>query len=424
MKIFLQRFWGLIALVLVFGVILYAMRHRVAETAPVAPAVQLAVAWRGTLPIRIATHGRVGPPPGSSAALAFTVSGRVRSINVHVGDQVETGQALVQLEAEPFALAVAQAHGDAVAASGALQSTTSSVGVRVAEATTLARQADLRVQADQQSLQRAQALFAAGIAAAKDVAAAQNQLASDESEARAAHVREQALRSGIGAAAAGGGQAQADVLTAHGQAERAQAALSEAERNLANATLRAPGPGVVVAILKHPGESVDPTTPVVTLGAALEHSATLSVPADQARRIRVGDRARLTVAHAAETFAGRVIAVVPAVDPTTQQATIVVDGVPPSALAGDAIDASIIVASENGTLVPTSAIVQDPQTSDTLVFVATTGKDGRATFEPRKVTVGGSDQATTRIQSGLRAGEKVAAEGAFELLAPANPSGD
>ena len=67
---------------------------------------------------------------------------------------------------------------------------------------------------------------------------------------------------------------------------------------------------------------------------------------------------------------------------------------------------------------PSSAVVEDPQTGDMLVFVAADRGAGK-TFSPRKVTIGASDQHTTQIASGLRAGEVVATEGAFELLAPA-----
>jgi len=419
---FLRRWWTLVALALIVVLILYINHRRGSDARPVAPAVQVATATQGTLLVRVNAHGRVGPPPGSSAALAFTVSGRVQRIDVHVGDHVEANQPLVQLESEPFALAVAQARGDVEAASGSLQSVTSSVAVRAADTAMQVRQADLKVQADLRAVQRAKTLYAAGIAAARDVQAAENQLALDEADARAAHVREQALRVGFGSDG-GGGQACADVLAAHGAAQRAQAALAQAERNLDNATLRAPGAGIIVAILKHPGESVDPTTPVITLGDELVHTATLSVPVEQARRIRVGNSAQLHIARSPEVYPGKVVARVTAPDPATQQATVVVSGFPSSASPGDAVDASIVVASIYGILIPTSAVVQDPQTGNTLVFVATTSKDGQQAFEPRKVRIGAGDQTTTQVTSGLRPGEKVASEGAFELLAPAAGAG-
>ena len=338
----LRRYWlvVVVALAIVFAIIFF---HRHPAQAPAAqPAVQVARAVVGDLPVRITAHGRVGPPPGSSSSLAFAVAGRHRDRLGHrVGDRVEAGQALAQLDATPFRLAVAQAGGDAQAASASLQSTTSSAAVRNQEAFAAAHQADLKVDADRNALERTQALFSAGIAAAKDVQSAQNQLSSDVADARTAHLRAQALVSGAGATV---GQARADVQVASGQAERAAATLAIAERNLANATLRAPAAGVVLAIAKHPGESVDPSTPVVTLGAPLVHAATLTVPPDAARRIHVGDPAELHLDRGTRSYEGRVTAAVNAVDPSTLAATVVVDGVPTDAFAGDAIDASITVA--------------------------------------------------------------------------------
>ncbi|MBV8595264.1 MAG: efflux RND transporter periplasmic adaptor subunit [Candidatus Eremiobacteraeota bacterium] len=414
----LRRYWAL-ALVAVAIIVVVVVRHRHAqEAAPVQPAVQVARAVEGDLLVRVTAHGRVGPPPGSASALAFAVAGRLESVDVRVGDRVQAGQALAQLDAAPFQLAVSQAGGDAQAAAANLASVTSGVAVRNQEAAAATRQADLKVQADRAALERTRALFSAGIAAVKDVQTAQNQLAADEADARTAHLRAQALIAGAGANV---GQARADVQAASGQATRAQASLAIAERDLANATLRAPADGIIVAILKHPGESVDPSTPAVTLGAPLVHSATLTVPADAARQIKVGDPVELHLARSSLSYRGRVTAAVNAVDPATLGATVVVSGIPADAFAGDAVDASITVAIAHGILVPTSAVVEDPQSGDMLVFVAS-DRSGAQTFSPRKVTIGASDQHTTQIASGLRAGEVVATEGAFELLAPAGTS--
>ncbi|MBV8461459.1 MAG: biotin/lipoyl-binding protein, partial [Candidatus Eremiobacteraeota bacterium] len=232
----LRRYWAL-ALVAVAIIVVVVVRHRHAqEAAPVQPAVQVARAVEGDLLVRVTAHGRVGPPPGSASALAFAVAGRLESVDVRVGDRVQAGQALAQLDAAPFQLAVSQAGGDAQAAAANLASVTSGAAVRNQEAAAATRQADLKVQADRAALERTRALFSAGIAAVKDVQTAQNQLAADEADARTAHLRAQALIAGAGANV---GQARADVQAASGQATRAQASLAIAERDLANATLRA-----------------------------------------------------------------------------------------------------------------------------------------------------------------------------------------
>ncbi len=70
-------------------------------------------------------------------------------------------------------------------------------------------------------------------------------------------------------------------------------------------------------------------------------------------------------------------------------------------------------------LVPESAIVADPQSGDTVLFVRQKQKDGSEKFAERVVHVAHEDGTTAELRDGVSAGEKIAAQGAFELLAPA-----
>ncbi len=69
-------------------------------------------------------------------------------------------------------------------------------------------------------------------------------------------------------------------------------------------------------------------------------------------------------------------------------------------------------------LVPESAIVEDPQQGDSVVFVQQRKPDGSTTFAQRTVRIAHEDGTTAHLASGVAAGERVAAQGAFELLAP------
>jgi hypothetical protein len=144
------------------------------------------------------------------------------------------------------------------------------------------------------------------------------------------------------------------------------------------------------------------------------------VPSSDAARIAVGDPVELTVTGTSQISNGRVSAVVPSVDPSTQAATVVVSGVPQGAVAGNAISAKITVAHVRGLLVPQSAIVQDPQSGDNVVFVQAKQKDGSVKFEQRTVAIAHEDGATAQVTGGVHPGERIAAQGAFELLAPAS----
>jgi hypothetical protein len=110
--------------------------------------------------------------------------------------------------------------------------------------------------------------------------------------------------------------------------------------------------------------------------------------------------------------------VVPSVDPATQTSTVVLSGAPPGAASGDAVEATIDVAASRGVVIPSDAIVEDPQSGHAIVFVRARDKDGNETFVSREIATSASDGPSTIVTSGLRAGERIAAHGAFDLLAP------
>ncbi len=407
----------------------------------------------GDFAAKVTAQGRVGPPAGSSAKVAFASSGILRAVDVKVGDAVAPGTTLAELDRSALAAGVSQAQADAAAAAGqyggggvpaaAVRGAQARLALAAAKlqvlqrggagaqsdqiaAQTALRQAQLKVAADEAALARSRTLLAGGVVAAKDVLAAQNQLASDGADERAAQARLAAAQNGFSGSLR---QAQSDYVSAQtdlknaqaqtsvlgAQAGSAQAKLAAARIAYEQGVLRAPGAGVVLAILKHPGEAVDPTAPVVEIGPGAASAITLSVPAETARRMRVGDPVRLALSQSGRRAGGRVSAVVPAVDPATQASTVTVSGGLANAVPGDAVSATIVVDHIVGLLVPSSAIVQDPQTGKTVVFVRK--PDG--SFASHAVTVRGSDAATAVLAGGgVRVGDRVAAQGSYELLAP------
>ena len=426
--------------------------------APSVPNVTLFVARPGAVDERIEAAGRVGPPAGSSAKIAFAQAGILQAVAVRVGDRVSAGESLAVLDRAALGAAVQQARADARGAAagfggGAVPSAAArSAAARLAvangklqtlqsggpaalssqiEAASTARQAALKVQADEAAIARNEQLLAAGVVATKDVDAARAQLASDEADQRTADAKVAAATSDFQAAIkaeqADVATARSDVQTAQSQrgilggaAGSAQARLASAQIAFQNGVLHAPADGIVLAILKHPGESVDATQPVMEVGPLFGNSVTLTVPADASRRIARGDPVTLQLTQRTRVTHGSVIAVVPAVDPTTQAGTVVVSGAPADAVPGDAVNATIVVGRAAGVVVPTSAIVQDPQTGKTVVFVRTADpKSGNQGFAMRSVSVRAGDATTTSLAAGLRPGERVAAQGGYTLLAPA-----
>lgn len=443
------------AVAVVAAVVIWFATHRTsAPAAPEAsaPSVPTVAVTTGAFDVKITAQGRVGPPAGSSARIAFAEPGIIGSLTVRVGDRVTAGETIARLRPESFQIALDQATADAVAASqsygggtvpnAALASTQAKLVVarqrlqtlqsggqaalsnRIA-AVSAARQAAVKVDADRTNLTRQQTLFTGGVAAARDVDAARTQLAGDEADQRAADAKVQAagadLNAALQQARADVAQAESDVRAASAQrgvlgAQSGSAAAREATAQLAldNTALRAPAAGIVMAILKHTGEAVDVTTPVVEIGPADDASVTLQVPGSAAASVHIGDPVDVALSQSGRHSAAVVTAVVPAVDPATQIATVVAGHIPAGAVPGDAVSATIVVAHRRGLIVPSSALVQDPQTGNTVVFIA--AHDG--SFSMKTVTVTASDARSALLASGVRAGQRIAARGGYELLAP------
>ncbi|HXM06510.1 MAG TPA: hypothetical protein VN936_03560, partial [Candidatus Acidoferrum sp.] len=94
-------------------------------------------------------------------------------------------------------------------------------------------------------------------------------------------------------------------------------------------------------------------------------------------------------------------------------ATVRISYVPPNVVSGTPIDGTAAIGRLRGVTVPIAAIVEDPESGDDLVFVQSPS-DGK--FKVRRVRVDGRDDRWARVVSGLRIGERVASQGAIDLL--------
>jgi RND family efflux transporter MFP subunit len=372
------------AVVLIVAVVAWRFffSHPAPPEAPRRPQVPLATVREGVVDETIALVGRVGSPAGTQMKLAFSVPGSVERVDVTLGEHVEQGAPLAQLNATAYALAAQQAAAEANAASAG--SALASVD-----------RTSVKLRVDQAELARRQRLYHAGVMALRDVQEAQGVVAADRAESQSARLA----------------RAQA---SAQSQAANLHAAGTSYDVN--RTTLRAPSAGVVVGIFVQPGEVVDTTTAAVALASESQGVATLDVPVAQLPRVRTGDP--VDVRANGEMWRGRIGGVAPAVDPATGLALLSVSGVPAGTAAGTPLDATVIVGHARGLVVPRDAVIEDPQTGAHLVFVAQRQTGGALRFAARTVTVGAQDEKLAGVTSGLRAGESVAAEGAIDLLAP------
>ncbi len=346
------------------------------------PTVAMMVAREGTLPRLVHAYGRIGGS-GGRVQLAFALAGTLRSLRVHPGDHVVAGATIATLDAATQMANVDAASADLVSARASLAS------ARV-------DRTSAQLSLDERALARARTLVSAGVAARKDVDVAKAQLAADHA-----------------AAASYRGQAAAAVGGVAGAAARVRAASAELSRT----SLRAPFSGVVSRVFLSPGMTVDPSTPVVAIVRGDAREASVQVADDANDPLRVGDPVTLTTSDGATELRGRISGIGGGVDEVTQLRTVTVAIVQGHAAVGTAVDAEIAVAQADGVLLTRDAVVEDPQSGERVVFVASKDAKGATEFVARRVRVLAEDGKHV-VVAGVKPGEKIATRGAFALLAP------
>jgi multidrug efflux pump subunit AcrA (membrane-fusion protein) len=307
----------------------------------------------------VAASGEV--VPAQEAQLSFPVSGRVQTVAVTEGDEVQSGDVLVALETglletdvaqAQAALEAAQAHralleagprpGDVAVAQAQVQA----AEARLAQAT--AQRNQLTARATEAEIAAARAQLAAAQAEEKSTriaydqlrdrkvedweeevallrlrAAEQGRVAAEAQIAMAeqgAKVQVRAAQAAVQAAAAQRDLAQAqldllqagvspeEIAAAQAQVAQAEAALQAARAALDQATFGAPFPGTIAALEVAPGETVLPGQVVLELAdLARLQAETTDLSEQDVDRVQVGQQATVFVEPLGVEVVGRVI---------------------------------------------------------------------------------------------------------------------
>jgi len=129
--------------------------------------------------------------------------------------------------------------------------------------------------------------------------------------------------------------------------------------------------------------------------------------------VHIGDTADITTDAYPQAFHGKISYIAPAMDPTTRtlQERIETEN-PDHKLKRDMYVTAMVRAGaiEGALLVPDSAVLRDTENQPFVYVLAGTNQ-----FARRLVTLGASAGGRTQIQTGLKAGEKVAGDGALFL---------
>jgi len=376
---------------------------------PHGPDVSTTTVKTEAVPITASGYGSVQGGPNAQASLAFAQPGRILRVYVSVGEHVSAGQSLAQLDPGPFQAAVDQASGQLAAAQANYQRV--AAGARpqqIAQTDAQIQGAQTAVSTARAQLQREQQLLQLGVSSQSDVDGAKNALAAAQTQL---HVYEQ---QGIA-------QRQPwapDVAEAHANVSQATAALAASRRNLDYATMNAPFSGVVIARLHNDGETVDQTMPVIELAEFRNVVFTAQFRPQDAVKIQLRDSATVEAQGGYATATGSVVAMNPSQDNDAKSIGVLIrlNGGGMAFGPGASGKATVIVGTKSGLVVPASALVSDPTTGSTQVFV----RNGKGQFSPVQVVVKQTFGTKAWVESGdLRPGDIIAARGALELQAPA-----
>lgn len=201
--------------------------------------------------------------------------------------------------------------------------------------------------------------------------------------------------------------------------QQKQDALTTAEEGLADTVVRAPFSGTVAAVSVDRYQTIGSGTAVATM-VSDDAVADISLNEEDAAKIKVGQKATLTFDALSDVTIAGTVSSINTVGTVTQgvvsyAATIALDTKNDSVLPGMTVNASIVIGSGDGLVVPSSAVKTSGTSSYVLVFTPaldTTGAPSTGvvtTRTPTRVTVttGLASDTETLITSGLSGGEQV-----------------
>jgi len=350
--------------------------------------------------------GQVVADAGGQATLAFPTDGQIATVNVNVGDHVSQGEVLASLDSRLASSGIGQAQADVTTAQANLAR--AAAGARpqeIAQTSALIQGAEAKAAAAKAEFDRQQALARVGISSQRDLQQARSDYENALADLHSKQQQSSLLKAGP--------RAQ-DVQVARAQLAQAQAELSTAQTKSSLLNIVAPFDGIVTQRLRNPGETVDPSTPVIGLVNPSRTLVEVQLSQDQAALVSRGDVAAISVSGATRRLPAKVVAVSPALGLETRTMTVRIRPESGNLTPGATAKAAIVVQSlRNALVVPDSAVVKDPETGNPVIFIAKS--NGKYQRIPVQIQLhAGSRMAIAA--TGLTPGQRVVTEGAYELL--------
>jgi HlyD family secretion protein len=373
------------------------------------PTVSVARAVRGTAVEAVYATGTV--EASERVTVKARVAGAVVELLVKEGVRVSKGELLARIDARALRAELERANAESWAATR--HAGDAAPGLAALEAQ--ARVARAELDAARSDRDRVARLVEGEAAAAADLERAETRVAVAQARLAAHGDEQRGLRIDLAARAAG-----------------TSAAATALSARVADAEVRSPIDGVVLARTIEPGEVVSVNQPLLRVGDVTHLVLECAVDEADIAKVAVGQRAAVALyAFQQQVFRGRVREILPDADRAKKGfvVKVVLDDPPPGLRSGMTAEANLVVGERSGAvLVPAEAV--DAAAS---AWVVT---DGRAVL--RAVRVGMRDLARVEVVEGVGEGDLVVVGGieglrdgsrvraalqAFEPEPPANAAG-
>jgi membrane fusion protein (multidrug efflux system) len=210
---------------------------------------------------------------------------------------------------------------------------------------------------------------------------------------------------------------QEEVERARADLDVLQAQMARTKAVIAKKTIRAPFQARVGIADVHPGQYLEEGTLLTTLqGLGNAVHVDFSVAQQVAAHLRVGESVEVFAAGNPSAVMAKIVAVDARVDPATRNAMVRarIEGTRHAPAPGSSVRVRIPVGAMHAAVaIPVSALRKGPGGDQ--VFVVAPDQDGRTRAQTRRVESGAMFGDEIVIQSGLTAGERIAALGSFKL---------
>jgi HlyD family secretion protein len=343
--------------------------------------------------------------PLAQAALSPKISAPIKAFHVQRGSHVHAGQLLVSLEDKDLAATALDNSGTYSAAEATYEET---IKAQVPEETQKAEldlaQAQANLNLNSSIVKGRKQLFDQGAIPGRDLDTAQAALVQAQAAYDTAEKRLQSVQHVSRAATAKNAEGQ--LTSAKGKMQNAQALVSYA-------SLRSPIDGVVTDRPLFAGETAQVGTPVITVMDTSSLLAKVHLSQAVSQRMKLGDKAKVTVPGMDEPVPGVVSLISPALDPgsTTVEVWIQLKNPDGKLKAGTPVHTAIVGRTVADALqVPSEALVPGKDGNLSVMII---GSDGQAHLKPVQIGIRLPD--TVQITGGIGPNDAVITSGAYGI---------